>query len=152
MRALTLAPLKVLGCDEVDPGASPLLCERVSVIHVHVDGSPAHPLRKGAGSREMDRQLVAMGKRIPLVVMRGTEAQLLVVGNRARYIRYDEDRLDADDATHTESIRVVPTRRLPEQPSDDGAEELARGAAAVVEGVGTGEFYVSFAQAVFICA
>ena len=125
MRALTLAPLKVLGCDEVDPGASPLLCERVSVIHVHVDGSPAHPLRKGAGSREMDGQLVAMGKRIPRVVMRGTEAQLLVVGNRTRYIRYDEDRLDADDATHTESIRVVPTRRLPEQPSDDGAWEVS---------------------------
>ena len=29
---------------------------------------------------------------------------MLVVGNRARYIRYDEDRLDADDATHTEII------------------------------------------------
>ena len=122
MRALTLAPLKVLGCDEVDPGASPLLGERVCVIHVHIDGSASHPLRIDAGSREMDRQLVAMGKRIPLVMVRGTEAQLLVVGNRTRYIRYDEDRLDADDATHTESIRVVPTRRLPEQPSDDGLQ------------------------------
>jgi hypothetical protein len=87
----------------------------------------------------MDRQLVAMGKRIPLVMVRGTEAQLLVVGNRARYIRYDEDRLDADDATHTEIIesrltspaalarrfrtplkQVAHASRLPpEQPSDD---------------------------------
>ena len=143
MRALTLAPLKVLGCDEVDPGASPLLGERVCVIHVHIDGSASHPLRIDAGSREMDRQLVAMGKRIPLVMVRGTEAQLLVVGNRARYIRYDEDRLDADDATHTEIIesrltspaalarrfrtplkQVAHASRLPpEQPSDDGPHQ-----------------------------
>jgi hypothetical protein len=116
-----LAPLKVLRLDEVDPCASPLLCERVSVIHVHVDGSPAHPLRKGAGSREMDRQLIAMRKRIPLVVIRGTEAQLLIMGNRPRDIRHDEDRLHADDATHAEIIKVIGLRSPPEQPSDDGA-------------------------------
>ena len=104
MRALTLAPLTVVGCNEVDPGASPLLGERVCVIHVHIDGSAPHPLRIDAGSRKMDRQLVAMGKRIPLVMVRGTEAQLLVVGSRARYVRDYEDRLDTDDATHTEII------------------------------------------------
>ena len=63
------------------PESLPLLGERVSVVHVHVDGSAAHPLRLDAGSREMDRQLVAVGERISLVMMRGTEAQLLVVGN-----------------------------------------------------------------------
>jgi hypothetical protein len=109
MRSFTLAVLKVPRLDEVDAGAPPLLGERVCVIDVHVDGSAAHPLRIDAGSREMDRQLVAMGERIPLVMMRGTEARVLVVGNRARYIRDHEDRLDADDATHTEIIRVVAT-------------------------------------------
>jgi hypothetical protein len=107
MRALTLAVLKVLGLDEVDTGASPLLGERVCVIHVHVDRSAAHPLRIDAGSREMDCQLVAMGERIPLVMMRGTEAQLLVVGDRPRDTRDNENRLDTDDATHTEIIRVL---------------------------------------------
>jgi hypothetical protein len=104
MRALTLAVLKVPGLDELDSGASPLLRERVRVIHVHVDGSTTHPPRIDTGSGEMDRQLVAMGERVPLVVMRGTEAQLLVVSNRARYIRDREDRLDTDDASHTEII------------------------------------------------
>ena len=80
MRPLSLAVLEVLGLDEVDTGASPLLGERVCVIHVHVDGSATHPVRIDAGSREMDRQIVAMGERIPLVVMRGAEPQLLVVG------------------------------------------------------------------------
>jgi hypothetical protein len=55
----------------------------------------------------MDRQLVAMGERIPLVMMRRAEAQLLVVGNRPRNIRDHEDRLDADDATHIEIIGAV---------------------------------------------
>lgn len=68
MRALSLAVLKVLRLDEVDTGASPLFGERVCVIHVHVDGSATHPLRINAGSREMDRQIVAMGERIPLVI------------------------------------------------------------------------------------
>jgi hypothetical protein len=112
MRALTLAVLKVLGPDEVDTGASPLLGERVCIIHVHVDGSAAYTLRIDAGSREMDRQLVAMGERIPLVMMRGTEAQLLVVGNRPRDVRDHEDRLDTDDANHTEIIGVVAYLRL----------------------------------------
>src|SRR6266536_1602736 len=107
MRALSLAVRKVLGLYEVDTGTSPLLGERVRVIHVHVDGSAPHPLGIDAGSREMDRQLVAMGERIPLVMMRGTEAQLLVVGNRPRYIRDHEDRLDTDDASHTKDPRVV---------------------------------------------
>src|SRR2546422_11566552 len=107
MRALSLAVRKVLGLDEVDTSASPLLGERVCVIHVHVDGSAAHPLRIDAGSREMDRQLVAMSERIPLVMMRGTEAQLLVVRNRPRYIRDHENRLHSDDAPHTETIRLV---------------------------------------------
>jgi hypothetical protein len=110
MRALALAVLKVLGLDEVDTGASPLLGERVCVIHVHVDGSTAHPLRIDIGTGEMDRQLIAVGERISLVMMRGTEAQLLVVGNRPRDIRDHEDRLDTDDATHAETIE---TRRLP---------------------------------------
>jgi hypothetical protein len=113
MRALTLAVLKVLGLDEVDTGASPLLGERVCVIDVHVDGSAAHPLRIDAGSREMDRQPFAMGERITLVMMRGTEAQLLVMGNRPRHIRDHENRLDTDDATHTEILRVVAYLRLP---------------------------------------
>jgi hypothetical protein len=113
-----LAPLKVLGLDEVDAGASPLLGDRVCVIHVHVDGSAAHPLRIDAGSREMDRQLAAMGEGIPLVMMRGTKAQLLVVGNRPRYIRDHEDRVDTKDASHTEIIRVVAYFRLtPRAPS-----------------------------------
>src|SRR5207247_3949023 len=98
-RALSLAVLEVLGLDEVDTGASPLLGERVCVIHVHVDGSATDPFGIDAGSREMDRQLVAMGERIPLVMMRGAEAQLLVVSKRPRHIRDDEDRLDTDDAT-----------------------------------------------------
>lgn len=106
MRALTLAVLKVLRLDEVDTGVSPLLGERVCVVHVHVDGSAAHALRIDAGSCEMDRQIVAMGERIPLVMMRGTEPQLLVVGDRPRDIRDGEDRLDNNDAWHTEIIRV----------------------------------------------
>jgi len=113
VRALTLAVLEVPGLDELDTGASPLFGESVCVIHVHVDGSAAHPLRIDAGSREMDRQLVAMGERVSLVMMRGTEAQLLVMGNRPRYIRNHEDRLDTDDATHAEIIRVVAYLRLP---------------------------------------
>ena len=107
MRALSLAVRKVLGLDEVDTGASPLLGERVCVIHVHVDGSAPQRLGIDAWSREMDRQLVAMGERIPLVMMRGAEAQLLVVGNRPRYIRDHEDRLDTDDASHTKIIGAV---------------------------------------------
>ena len=71
MRALALAVLEVLGLDEVDAGACPLLGERICVIDVHVDGPTAHPLEIDAGSREMNRQLVAVSKRIPLVVMRG---------------------------------------------------------------------------------
>jgi hypothetical protein len=35
------------------------------------------------------------------------------VGNRPRDIRDDEDRLDTDDASHTEIIRVVAYLRLP---------------------------------------
>jgi hypothetical protein len=70
MRALTLAVVIVLGLDEVDAGASPLLLrERVCIVHVHVDGSAAHALRIDPGSSKMDRQLVAMGERIPLVMM-----------------------------------------------------------------------------------
>src|SRR2546426_8906544 len=107
MRALTLAVVVILGLDEVDPGASPLLGERVCVIHVHIDGSAANPLRIDAGSREMDRQIVAMSERIPLVMMRGTEAQLLVMSKRPRDIRDHEDRLDIDDASHTKIIGVV---------------------------------------------
>ena len=113
MRALTLAVLEVPGLDELDTGASPLLGERVCVIHVHVDGSATDPFGIDAGSREMDRQLVAMGERIPLVMMRGAEAQLLVVSKRPRHIRDDEDRLDTDDATHAEIIGVVAYVRLP---------------------------------------
>jgi hypothetical protein len=71
MRSLALAVLKVLGLDEVDTSVSPLLGERVCVIHVHVDGSAADPLRIDAGSGEMDRQFVAMSERIPRVMMRG---------------------------------------------------------------------------------
>jgi hypothetical protein len=104
MGALTLAVLVVLGFDEVDTGASPLLGERICVVHVHIDGSAADPLRIGAWSGEMDGQLVAMGERIPLVVVRGAEAQLLVVSNRTRYIRDHEDRLDTDDALHSQII------------------------------------------------
>ena len=104
MGALTLAVLVVLGFDEVDTGASPLLGERICVVYVHINGSAADPLRIGAWSGEMDGQLVAMGERIPLVVVRGAEAQLLVVSNRTRYIRDHEDRLDTDDALHSEII------------------------------------------------
>jgi len=74
MRALSLAVVKVRGLDELDTGAFPLVGKRVCVIHVHVDGSAAHPLRIDAGSREMDRQIVAMGERIALVMVRGAEA------------------------------------------------------------------------------
>ena len=66
MGALTLAVLVVLGFDEVDTGASPLLGERICVVHVQIDGSAADPLRIRALSGEMDGQLVAMGERIPL--------------------------------------------------------------------------------------
>jgi len=45
-------------------------------------------------------------------MMGGTEAQLLVVGNRPRYIRDHENRLDTDDASHPRSIRVVACLRL----------------------------------------
>ena len=55
----------------------------------------------------MDGQLVAMGERIPLVVVRGAEAQLLVVSNRTRDIRDHENRLDTDDALHSEIIGVT---------------------------------------------
>ena len=109
MGALTFAVLVVLGFDEVDTGASPLLGERICVVHVHIDGSAADPLRIGAWSGEMDRQLAAMGERVPLVVVRGAEAQLLVMSNRTRYIRDHEDRLDTDDALHSEIIGGSPT-------------------------------------------
>ena len=87
MRALALAVRKVLRLDEVDAGARPLLGERICVIDVHVDGSTADPPEIDAGPREMNRQFVAVSKRIPVVVMGGTEAQLLVVGHRPRHIR-----------------------------------------------------------------
>ena len=77
MRALALAVRKVLRLDEVDAGARPLLGERICVIDVHVDGSTADPPEIDAGPREMNRQFVAVSKRIPLVVMGGTEVQLL---------------------------------------------------------------------------
>src|SRR5512132_1700531 len=115
MRTLTLAVRKVLGLDEVDTSACPLLGERVCVIHVDVDRSAAQPLGIDAGSREMDRQLVAVSKRISLVMVRGTETQLLVMGNRPRYIR-DHDRLYADDASHTEIL----SRRLPSSAAISG--------------------------------
>ena len=57
----------------------------------------------------MNRQFVAVRERIALVVMRRTEAQLLVVGDRPRHIRDHEDRLDTDDASHTEIIGTRPT-------------------------------------------
>ncbi len=57
----------------------------------------------------MNRQFFAVRERIPLVVMRRTEAQLLVVGDRPRHIRDHEDRLDTDDASHTEIIGTRPT-------------------------------------------
>jgi GNAT superfamily N-acetyltransferase len=113
MGALTLAPLVVLGFDEVDTGASPLLGEHICVVHVHVDGSAADPLRIDAWSGEMDGQLVAMGERIPLVVVRGAEAQLLVVSNRTRYIRDHENRLDTDDALHGKIIGVADLQLCP---------------------------------------
>src|SRR5205809_6788523 len=94
MRAFSLAVVKVLGLDELDSGAPPLLGECVGAIHVHVDGSATHSLSTNAGSCEMDRQLVAIGERISLVMMRRGEAQLLVMGNRTRYIRDHEDWLD----------------------------------------------------------
>ena len=104
MGTLTLAVFVVLGFDEVDTGASPLLGEHICVVHVQIDGSATDPLRIDAWSGEMDGQLVAMGERIPLVVVRGTETQLLVVSNRTRYIRDHENRLDTDDALHSEII------------------------------------------------
>ena len=66
----------------------------------------------------MDRQLVAVGERISLVMMGGTEAQLLVVGNRPRDIRDHENRLDTDDASHPRSIRVVACLRMSRGSSD----------------------------------
>jgi hypothetical protein len=112
VRAFSLAVRKVLGIDEVDTGASPLLGERVCVIHVHVDGSAPHPLGIDARPHKMDRQIVPMGERIPLVMMRGGEAQLLVMDKRPRYIRDHEDRLDTDHASHTKIIGVVAYLRL----------------------------------------
>ena len=53
MGALTLAVLVVLGFDEVDAGASPLLGEHIYVVHVHIDGPAADPLRIGAWYGEM---------------------------------------------------------------------------------------------------
>ena len=119
MGALTLAVLVVLGFDEVDTGASPLLGEHICVVHVHIDGSAADPLRIGARSGEMDGQLVAMGERIPLVVVRGAEAQLLVVSNRTRYIRDHENRLDTDDALHSKIISVAYLQLCPPPASGD---------------------------------
>jgi hypothetical protein len=49
----------------------------------------------------MNRQLVSLGERITLVMTRGAEAQLLVVRNRSRHIRDDEDRLRTNDALHS---------------------------------------------------
>jgi len=86
VRALTLAPFDVLRGDEIDTGGSPLLRERVCVIHVHVDRATTHALRIDAAAGKMDRQLVAMGEGIPLVMMLDAEAQLLVVGNGPRHI------------------------------------------------------------------
>jgi hypothetical protein len=60
------AGIVVLGFDEVDTGLSPLLGEHICIVHVHIDGSAADPLRIRALSGEMDGQLVAMGERIPL--------------------------------------------------------------------------------------
>ena len=125
MGALTLAVLVVLGFDEVDTGASPLVGEHICVVHVHIDGSAADPLRIGARSGEMDRQLVAMGERIPLVVVRGAEAQLLIVSNGTRYIRDHENRLDTDDALHSKIIGV-PTSSSVHRCSEDIRERWPR--------------------------
>jgi hypothetical protein len=69
MRALTLAVVNVLRLNELNSGSTPLVGERIGVIHVHVDGSATYSLRTHAGSREMDCQFVAVGKRIALVMM-----------------------------------------------------------------------------------
>ena len=79
-------PIRRSGPDEIDTGASPLFRQGVCVIHVCIDRSTTDTLRIDAAARKMDRQLVAMGEGIPLVMMRGAEAELLVVGNGPRHI------------------------------------------------------------------
>jgi hypothetical protein len=123
MRPLTLAVVEVLRFDEVNSDASPLVGERVCVIDVHIDGSTTHTLRIDTGASEMDRQLVAVGECIPLVMMRDAETQPLEVGDRPRYIRDHEDRLDTDDTRHTEIIG----RRLPQPAHERGSEAGAGG-------------------------
>jgi hypothetical protein len=92
------AGIVVLGFDEVDTGLSPLLGEHICIVHVHIDGSAADPLRIRALSGEMDGQLVAMGERIPLdkrrqaspagstadSVLRGAAREVLSGSERAR--------------------------------------------------------------------
>jgi hypothetical protein len=105
--SFALTPVEVLGTGYLDASLAPFVREMIGVIHVHVDRSAAQALRIDASSREMDRQLVPMGERVPLVMIGGAEAQLLVVRNCLRDIRDDEDRLDTDDALHSEIIGVV---------------------------------------------
>src|SRR5436309_1403686 len=73
----------------------------------------------------MDRQIVAMGERIPRVMMRRTEAQPLVVGNRPRYVRDHKDRLGAHDASHAEIIGVDAHLALASGQSSGSKEHLA---------------------------
>lgn len=82
MGSFTLAPLELLGPDELDTRPSSLLGERVGVIHMRVDGSAADPLGVDAGPREMDRQVVDLPEE-PVVAherceQRGRGARALV--------------------------------------------------------------------------
>ena len=101
MPALALTPVEVLG----PVTSTPVLrhsSARWSASSTCTCRSPADSLRIDARSGEVNRQFVPMGEGVSRVVMRGTEAQLLVVGDRARYVRDHEDRLDTDDALHTQ--------------------------------------------------
>src|SRR2546426_4525304 len=82
----------------------------------------------------MDRQIVAMGERIPRVMMRRTEAQPLVVGNRPRYVRDHKDRLDAHDASHAEIIGVDAHLALASGQSSGSEEHLAASRSDLLDG------------------
>src|SRR5437867_10348922 len=82
----------------------------------------------------MDRQIVAMGERIPRVMMRRTKAQPSVVGNRPRYVRDHKDRLGAHDASHAEIIGVDGHLALASGQSSGSKEHLAASRSDLLDG------------------
>jgi hypothetical protein len=104
VRALVLAVVHVHRAYDRRTGLAPIIGETGSVIDVHVDRSWPPRDCVVLGLREMDREAVAMGEGVSLVVIGGREAEALVMRDRPGDIGDGEDRFDADDPHHLESV------------------------------------------------